>query len=139
MKNQATIKAEEEDLRISTRERCDKIEPDYQYLKRLTREEIRQEEERLVDLAITIAGLEEELKHLKVIHKSKADPLKADYNETVGIIKSGKKMIREEVYIIYNRESREAEYYTAEGILVNQRPLTPGESQISIFNPGRDK
>ena len=137
--NQVTRKSEEEDLRIAFRERCDKIEPSYKYLKRLTLEEIQEEKERLVEIASKLADLEEAFKRVKVEHKAKIDPVKGEYFDSIDIVRSGKKWTEEEVYIVFSQETREAVYYTAEGILVNQRPLTPGESQISIFNPGRDK
>lgn len=136
MKNQEKNRAEIEDLRISLRERCDKIEPDFRYLKHLTREEIQEEEERLVSLAVTIDDLEDSFKLARIAHKSKINPLREDYNQTVGIVRSGKKWVADEVYIIFNRDNQEAEYYNGEGILVNRRPLAPGEAQISIFNPG---
>jgi hypothetical protein len=127
-KNQAPI---EEPTPI--RERCDKIEEKFGYLKELTQEEKLQEEETLVGLAVKISDLENELKSVKTEYKAKLDPLKKDFTTVLSNVRSGKKFVQEEIYIFLERKLKRAEYYNSEGILVYWRPLTIDEVDIIPF------
>lgn len=118
---------------IPIRERCDKIEEKFGYLKELNQEERDQEEETLVGLAVKISDLENELKSVKTEYKAKLDPIKKDFATVLSNVRSGKKFIQEEVYIFLDRKSKRAEYFNSEGILVYWRPLTIDEVDIIPF------
>lgn len=119
---------------INLRDNCDKILEGFGYIKTLTPEEISREEEILVDLAIRIANLEEDKKTALEEFKAKINPLKNEYGLTLGNVRSGKKYVKEEAFLIINKVSGKMEYFNQEGVLINSRPLTMEETQIKLFN-----
>jgi hypothetical protein len=59
-------------------------------------------------------------------------PLKEQNRTLLTNIKNKAQFVTEKCFIII--EGNEAGYYNADGILVYQRPLLPGESQKTIFS-----
>ena len=112
---------------------------DYSYLKTLTQEEIRKEEDVLIDLAVKISDLETDFKSVKIEHKAKIDPVKKDYATTLDNIRSGKKLVSEEVFIFFDRAKKIADYYNSEGILVYSRSMEIEEHQMTIYNDANFK
>lgn len=112
---------------------------DYSYLKTLTREEIRKEEEILIDLAVKLSDLENDFKSVKIEHKAKIDPVKKDYTTILDNIRSGKKLVSEEVFIFFDRDKKIADFYNSEGIMVHSRPMEAEEFQLTIYNDANVK
>jgi hypothetical protein len=112
----------------------DRTLEDYEYLKTLSPEEISREGEELVELAVKLANLEEEKQSLQAEIKSRIEPLKQEYAIKVSIVRTGKKTVREEVLVYFDRERLQADYFNQEGEVILSRALTPEELQTKLFN-----
>jgi hypothetical protein len=68
--------------------------------------------------------------------KSRMKPLNSAKKDLLTAIKNKAEFITERCFIIV--EKKEVGYYNAEGDLVYQRPLLPGEKQKTIFSVQRE-
>jgi hypothetical protein len=80
--------------------------------------------------------LDGELDKIKDEYKAKMKPLKEETKELLTNIKNKAKFLNEKCYKFI--EGQEAGYYNADGELVYQRPLLPGEAQKTIFSVKRE-
>lgn len=110
---------------------ADKIE-EFSYTKPFTPEQISVFKDDLSTGMIELNAFEDELKIVKDEFKAKMKPLKEHTRSLLTNIKNKSEFVSEKCYIMI--EGNEAGYYNADGILVYQRPLLPGEAQKTIFS-----
>jgi hypothetical protein len=80
--------------------------------------------------------IEDEFAAVKDEFKSRMKPLNSAKKDLLTAIKNKAEFITERCFIIV--EKKEVGYYNAEGDLVYQRPLLPGEKQKTIFSVQRE-
>ena len=86
----------------------------------------------MIDLDI----IEDEFQEVKDEFKAKMKPLKAETKELLTSIKNKAEFITERCFIVM--EGNQVGYYNAEGDLVYERPLLPGETQKTVFSVVRE-
>ena len=110
---------------------ADKME-ELSYTKPFTPEQIRVFKDELSTTMIDLNVIEEEFKEVKDSYKAKMKPLKEETKSLLTDIKNKAEFVKEKCFVFYEGDS--AGYYNAEGVLVYQRPLLPGERQKTIFS-----
>lgn len=114
---------------------ADSVE-DLSYTKPFMPDEIRVFKDELSTAMILFDQLDEELDKIKDEYKSKMKPLKDETKILLTNIRNKASFITAKCYKFI--EGNEAGYYNADGELVYQRPLLPGESQKTIFSIKRE-
>ena len=114
---------------------ADKIE-EFSYTKPFTPDQILVFKDDLSTAMIELNVFEDELKDVKDEFKAKMKPLKEQTRSLLTNIKNKAEFVSEKCYIMI--EGNEAGYYNADGILVYQRPLLPGEKQKTVFSVMRE-
>jgi hypothetical protein len=114
---------------------ADKIE-NFSYTKPFTPEQIRVFKDDLSNNMIEYNVLEDELNVIKDSFKQKMKPLKDETKLLLTNIKNKAEFVNEKCFIMI--EGNEVGYYNAEGELVYQRPILPGEKQKTIFSIQRE-
>lgn len=118
--------------RIKTLEdSADKVE-ELNYTKPFTKEQLLIFKDELSTTMIELNVIEEEFKEVKDSFKAKMKPLREEAKALLTDIKNKAEFVKEKCFVMYDRDS--AGYYNAEGVLVYQRPLLPGEKQKTIFS-----
>ena len=118
--------------RIKTLEdSADKME-ELNYTKPFTKEQLLIFKDELSTTMIELNVIEDEFKEVKDGFKAKMKPLKEETKALLTDIKNKAEFVKEKCYVMYDGDS--AGYYNAEGVLVYQRPLLPGEKQKTIFS-----
>lgn len=120
------------------KDNCDKVE-EKGYMKPYTPEELQQRKEELANASIEIAEIEQEAKEAAAHYKGKLKPLKETRARMVGDIKSKSKYVKELCYKFVDQEARETGYYNKEGDLIESRPATADELQITLFGVIRNQ
>ena len=114
---------------------ADKIE-EFSYTKPFTPDQILVFKDDLSTAMIELNVFEDELKDVKDEFKAKMKPLKEQTRSLLTNIKNKAEFVSAKCYIMI--EGNEAGYYNADGILVYQRPLLPGEKQKTVFSVMRE-
>jgi hypothetical protein len=114
---------------------ADKIE-NFSYTKPFTPEQIVVFKDDLSTRMIEYNVLEDELNTIKDSFKEKMKPLKDETKLLLTNIRNKAEFVSEKCFIMI--EGNEVGYYNAEGELVYQRPILPGEKQKTIFSIQRE-
>jgi hypothetical protein len=114
---------------------CDKVE-EKGYTKYFTKEEMQELKDRLANLSVRVEEVEGEKKALESHFKPLLKDLNGQLRETVSDIRAKAKYVREQCYKFVDCEGREVGYYNADGDLVESRPATADELQLTIFPSG---
>jgi hypothetical protein len=129
---QFLLQNESPEERVKTLENsADKVE-DFSYTKPFTPDQIKVFKDELASTMIDLSTIEEEFAVIKDEFKAKMKPLKTETKALLTDIKNKAEFVKEKCYVMY--EGGNAGYYNAEGVLVYQRPLLPGEKQKTIFS-----
>jgi hypothetical protein len=115
---------------------ADKIE-NFSYTKPFTPDQIRVFKDDLSTNMIEYNVLEDELNTIKESFKQKMKPLKDETKILLTNIRNKAEFVNEKCFIMI--EGNEVGYYNAEGELVYQRPILPGETQKTVFSVVREK
>ena len=122
--------------RIETLENsADKIE-NFSYTKPFTPDQILVFKDELSTTMIELSGIEDEFKSVKETFKGKMKPLKDETKQLLTDIKNKSEFITERCFMMI--EGSEVGFYNADGDLVYQRPILPGEQQKTIFSIKRE-
>jgi gas vesicle protein len=113
---------------------ADRIE-EFSYTKPFTPEQIRVFKDDLSTGMIELNQLEDELKAIKDQFKARMKPMKQETRTLLTNIKNKAEFVCEKCFVMI--EGNEAGYYNADGILVYQRPLLPGEAK-TVFSVLRE-
>jgi len=114
---------------------ADRIE-NFSYTKPFTPEQIRVFKDDLSTTMLDYNALEDELNTIKDSFKQRMKPLKDETKLLLTNIKNKAEFVNEKCFII--TEGDEVGYYNADGELVYQRPILPGERQKTIFSINRE-
>jgi len=114
---------------------ADKVE-EFSYTKPYTPDQIRVFKDDLSTAMIELNAFEDELAEIKDRYKARMKPLKAQTRSLLTAIKNKSEFVNEKCYVMI--DGNEAGYYNADGILVYQRPILPGEKQKTIFSVQRN-
>jgi len=117
------------------RNSADRLE-DLAYTKPFTPEQLQCFKDDLSTTMIELNQKEEEFKDIRDAHKAEVKPLKTHTKQLLSNIKNKAEFVNEKCYVFV--EGNEAGFYNAEGILVYQRPLLPGEGQKTVFSVLRE-
>ena len=104
------------------------------YPKPLTAEEMEKERMNFSQQAIEISAKQDKMKEITDQHKAELKPMVELYKETLLMIKTKQRMVREVVYHLADHEEGLMCTYNNRGELISSRRLTPEENQISIHS-----
>lgn len=113
---------------------ADKIE-EFSYTKPFTPDQIAVFKDDLSTGMIELNQLEDELQGIKEQYKARMKPMKQQTRTMLTNIKNKSEFVSEKCFVMV--EGNDAGYYNADGILVYQRPVLPGEKQKTIFSVQR--
>lgn len=113
---------------------ADKIE-EFSYTKPFTPDQIAVFKDDLSTGMIELNQLEDELQGIKEQYKARMKPMKQQTRTLLTNIKNKSEFVSEKCFVMI--EDNEAGYYNADGVLVYQRPVLPGEKQKTIFSVQR--
>lgn len=111
---------------------CDGVE-ELSYTKKLPEEEVADLKEQLVVNNIELQDKEFEKEEVMKGFKEEIKALKGTQKELTDKLRSKSEFVKEKVYRITDRDTRETGYYNDEGDLVFQRPARPEEMQGTVF------
>jgi hypothetical protein len=114
------------------KDNCDKVE-ERGYMKPFSPEQLQGHKESLAELSIQIEEVEDEKKASAASFKATLDPLVKQRREMVSNIRQKAEYVHELCYKFVDRENRIAGYYNADGDLIEQRPATADELQLTLF------
>lgn len=113
---------------------ADKIEM-FSYTRPFSQEEIREFKDQYSTQMIELSQEEEEFKAVKEAFKAKVKPMKETSRALLTNIKLKAEFLKERCFVMI--EGNEVGYYNANGELVYQRPILPGE-QKTVFSIQRN-
>jgi len=118
------------------KDNCDAVE-DLGYMKRFTPEAITSMKNELASTSIEINDIEIEKKEAMSAYKDQLKPLIEGKKSLLKNIKQKAEFVNEICYKFVDQELKLAGYYNADGDLVSSRPLSPDETQATIFQINR--
>jgi predicted phage tail protein len=119
------------------KDNCDRVE-EKGYMKPYTPEELQEHKEKLANLSIEIEEIEDE-KKAEVKHFNETlKPLADSRRELLRNIRQKAEYVREICYKFTDREERQTAYYNSEGDLIELRPASADELNLTIFSVTRD-
>lgn len=98
----------------------------------LTQEELAAEKSKFTTLAIKKAKLDDQKKQIVSEINAELKPIIKEKQETLAVIKNGTRTEKGICYKIIERETRMVGYYNRQGRLVDQRPMTMEDNQLTI-------
>jgi hypothetical protein len=114
---------------------ADSIE-NFSYTKPFTPEQIIVFKDRLSTTMIELNAIKDEFKVVKDQYKNRMKPLESETKDLLTSIKNKAEFLTERCFKFV--EGDEVGYYNADGDLVYQRPLLPGEKQKTIMSAMRN-
>jgi hypothetical protein len=116
-------------LRDSARE-----SKEFTYPRALSAEEISILKDQFFQKRVAMAKLEDDKKEFMAEWKSKMKPFQLEVKNQMSKLRSGVEEMNEMVFLLPEHDEGMIGYYSAEGVLVYQRPLMPEEKQFSIVD-----
>ncbi len=111
---------------------CDSIS-EGRYLVKFTQEDKNDERQRLKDVSMEIAAIEDEFSVVKSEYKAKLKPLIEERASTLENLKAGGIYQTGEIYKFIDSENAEVGFYDPSGHLIEERGLTKEERQRTMF------
>ena len=110
---------------------CESME-DMTYSKSISQEELEKVRGEFTQLAIEVAALEDQLKEVKEQFAEKLKPMKDEMKESLHILKTRAKEVKERVYVLKDFSEGMIGIYNNRGELISSRRMMAEESQMSI-------
>jgi hypothetical protein len=110
---------------------CDKIE-ERSYLSKYDQEETNLLRAELANVSIKLGTIQEELDGIKSDYKGKLKPLQERIDKILHNLKNGGEYVRGECYKFIDQEEERVGWYTPEGYLLEERPITQEERQRTV-------
>lgn len=110
---------------------CDKIE-ERSYLSKYDQEETNLLRAELANVSIQLGTIQEELEEIKSDYKGKLKPLQERIDKILYNLKNGGEYIKGECYKFIDQEEERVGWYTPDGYLLEERPITHEERQKTI-------
>lgn len=114
------------------RDSCDQI-VERSYMQRFSIEETNLRRAELAEVAILADDLEQELSRIKTEYRDKIKPLYERIAKIRTDLKSGGEWVKGNCYKFIDEDEGMTGYYSPEGYLLEQRPMTPEEGQRNVF------
>lgn len=111
---------------------------EHNYKRPYSEEEVTEIRKKISDLCVQISDLERELASVKAQYKAEITPLEASREDLIGDLRSGGDYVDEDCYVFMDFTIGKAGLYNGEGVLLNQKDITPEMSQSTIFSALRD-
>lgn len=103
------------------------------YMKPFKPEEIERKKNRLAELSIEIADIEDEKASVVSNFKARMTPLKTERAEILSDIKHKSRYVTEQCFKFVDKDERMVGWYNKEGELVASRPAMIDELQLNLF------
>ena len=113
------------------KDNCDVIE-ELGYTKQYDNEKIEELKDQLVDTSIQMRDVKADKKDATKMYNEQIKQLEERSEEVTKGLKEKAEFVNEQCYRFLDQETREVGFYSAEGLLVLQRPARPEEMQTSI-------
>lgn len=110
---------------------CDKIE-ERSYLSKYDQEETNLLRAELATVSIQLGTIQEELDGIKSDYKGKLKPLQERIDKILYNLKNGGEYVKGECYKFIDQEEERVGWYTPDGYLLEERPITQEERQKTI-------
>jgi len=110
---------------------CDKIE-ERSYLSKYDQEETNLLRAELANVSIQLGTIQEELDRIKSDYKGKLKPLQERIDKILYNLKNGGEYVRGECYKFIDQEEERVGWYTPDGYLLEERPITQEERQRTV-------
>lgn len=111
---------------------------EHNYKRPYSEEEVTEIRKKISDLCVQISDLERELASVKAQYKSAITPLEQSREDLIGDLRSGGDYVDEDCYVFMDFSIGKAGLYNGEGVLLNEKDITPEMSQSTIFSALRD-
>ena len=111
----------------------------YDYNRPYSEEELAEKRATLAAICIRISDLEAELAAEKAHYKALIQPEEMDRESVVSDLRAGGRMVTEDCYAFVNRNIGKAGIYNADGVLLNEKDITPDMEQMTIFERLREE
>jgi hypothetical protein len=122
-----------EDRAQILKDSCDKIEEKY-YTRKFNQDEINGRREKLADVSIQIAEIENEFKTVRDEFKGRMKPYSDEKGKLLVELKAGGEYIKGETYKLVDHDEGKVAWYTPEGYKLEERDLRPDEKQTTLFH-----
>ncbi|MCM1168820.1 MAG: hypothetical protein NC324_02675 [Bacteroides sp.] len=116
------------------KDNCDACE-NKGYMKPYTPDELQGHKEKLANTCIEISQIEAELRQVRAEYKGRLKPLIEERDAMVSNIKAKAEYVTEECYRFTLQDEKKTAYYNGDGDMIECRPATAEEMQISMFHP----
>lgn len=110
---------------------CDKIE-ERSYLSKFDQEETNLLRAELATVSIQLGTIQEELDGIKSDYKGKLKPLQERIDKILYSLKNGGEYVKGECYKFIDQEEERVGWYTPDGYLLEERPITQEERQRTV-------
>lgn len=110
---------------------CDKIE-ERSYLSKFDQEETNLLRAELATVSIQLGTIQEELDGIKSDYKGRLKPLQERIDKILYSLKNGGEYVKGECYKFIDQEEERVGWYTPDGYLLEERPITQEERQRTV-------
>lgn len=115
---------------------CDKVE-ELGYMKPFSSDQLLAMKDRLSEVSITINDIEVEKKAQVALYKAQIKPLAEERRTLLDNIRNRAEHVKENCFKFVDQEAGEVGYYSADGVLIESRPIRQDERQKTIMSLGR--
>lgn len=115
---------------------CDKVE-ELGYMKPFSSDQLLAMKDRLSEVSITINDIEVEKKAQVALYKAQIKPLSEERRTLLDNIRNRAEHVKENCFKFVDQEAGEVGYYSADGVLIESRPIRQDERQKTIMSLGR--
>lgn len=109
----------------------------FTYLKPLSSDELAKKQADLSERSVEMARLNDEKAEFLEGWRARSKPVKAELGLLVRDVRNRAVEVSETAYLMPDHETRTMGYYNENGHLVYQRPMMPGENQLSIIGESK--
>ncbi len=115
---------------------CDEVK-EIGHMKPFTHEQLQEQKENLASISIEIDGLETEKREHAKYFNQQLKPLVEQRKDMISSIKSKAEYVIESCYKFIDEDEKKVGFYNANGDLVEERPATANELNLTIFSIAR--
>lgn len=106
-------------------------------MKPFSRDQLLAMKDRLSEVSITINDIEVEKKSQVALYKAQIKPLVEERRTLLDNIRNRAEHVKENCFKFVDQEAGEVGYYSADGVLIESRPIRQDERQQTIMSLGR--
>lgn len=121
-----------EDREQILRDSCDQI-VEMSYTRKFDQGEVNERRKDLCNVSIQIADLEQELAEIRADYKGRIKPLQERITKLRDEIKAGGEWCKGDVFKFVDEKEGKTGFYAPDGLLIEERTMTPEEKQRNVF------